>query len=144
MKLKTILSTMLAAGLVGAGGAVIAEPAKATIRLTDAQMDQVVAGHHFNESNVPEGWTFTDSTSGGTTTYYRGYSTKELDGPPENGKGWSSITTGGTTIRTHHPQGDGGLNNPHVFSVNIGAGGTTTSGPGNSPSDKIFEKQGRL
>jgi hypothetical protein len=87
---------------------------------------------HFNANNYPKGWTSTTTTS---TQVFQGYSTQPAKSP--NGQGTSSITTTTTTIG---PKGEGGKNNPHALSTVT----TTTSGPGNSPSEKILSNQGRL
>jgi hypothetical protein len=158
MKLRILVSSMLAAGLLGAGSAAIAQPSKAPIRLTDAQMDQIVAGTH---GSTPHSY-FEQSTGDPqvSTQWFRGYSTKEVSGP---GPGTSSIES--TTVTTTTISGTllctgaynscftGStldLNNLNGHTVNntittvTPQTTTTTTGPGQSPSGKIFQNQGRI
>ncbi len=88
---KGLVLVIAAAGFLGVAGSVLADDAaKAPIRLTDAQMDQVVAAGVFED---------TIKTETTTTEYFRGYSNKTASGP---GPGTSSaeVTTTITTVRT--------------------------------------------
>jgi len=71
---------------------------------------------HFTVNSVPKGWTST-KTEGGKTCY-NGCSSNTVpcSDPGKHG----SQTTGGTI--TYHPKGEGGMNNPHVFSVSLPSG----------------------
>jgi hypothetical protein len=134
MKLRILVSSMLAAGLLGAGSAAIAQPSKAPVRLTDAQMDQIVAGGTFTD-------TYTDTST--TVQWFHGYSNNPA---PEGAPGTSSVET--TTTTTYErtmdcPGGNisscytgNGLNpNTQVLSTTVLSSSSTSvllTGPGKS------------
>ena len=117
---SAVIRSMVGASLLLAGSLAIADTGKAPIQLTDAQMDRIVAG-----SSV--------------TTYYQGYSTNVVEG---DGPGVSSITvttTGGcpaNALQGCEKRNENAIK-PLVTTI-------TTTGPGKSPSDRIFANQGRI
>jgi hypothetical protein len=149
---KSLVLSVALAGILGAAGSALADSAvKAPIRLTDAQMDRIVAGADFPWS----------TTTNSTTQVFQGYSTQPQHSP--NGQGTSSIITTSTTTTTLRCTG-ASINS--CFTGQTPAAGTpvdqlslnpqtevitvtsnpviTTTGPGKSPSLKIFMNQGRL
>ena len=96
MKLSKQALVLSAAVAVGAGAGV-------SVALAD----------HFNVNNVPNGWTSTKSE--GKTICFNGCSDNPVacDAPGKHG----TQQTGGSI--TYHPKGAGGLNNPHVFTVQL-------------------------
>jgi len=118
MTKKNYVLTLALTGLLGAtGSAAAGEAVKAPIRLTDAQMEKVVAGATVD------------------TVVYQGYSSQPQHSP--NGQGTSSVTTETTTTP--------GCS--RCIGSTATATATTqvsTSGPGKSPSSKILGLQGRL
>jgi uncharacterized membrane protein len=70
---------------------------------------------HFNQQNVPPGWTYT--VNAGQTICYRGCSDVQVPCDSKGQPSLSKVVTGGSI--TYHPKGDGGINNPHVFTVQL-------------------------
>ncbi len=144
---SAVIRSMVGASLLLAGSLAIADTGKAPIQLTDAQMDRVVAGAIFT---LDLGLTT-------STVYYQGYSTKVVD---EAGPGTSSIiTTTSTTVTLDCPGANsnscfksdaerGSLDNLNPKTDVLGTDtkilSITTTGPGRSPSNKIFTNQGRI
>lgn len=87
----------------------------------------VAVADHFNVNNVPNGWTFTKAP--GTTTCYRGCSDVEVPCDSKGQPSLSKVVTGGSI--TYHPQGSGGIDNPHVFTVQLEGGTPKTLSNGN-------------
>jgi len=76
----------------------------------------IAVADHFTVNNVPPGWTST--TTAGQMVCYNGCSANVVacDAPGKHG----TQMMGGSI--TYHPKGKGGMNNPHVFTVQTQAG----------------------
>lgn len=128
---KNLLVVMAAAGLLGAAGSALADGAKAPIRLSDALMDQIVAGAIFTD-------TITTTTQG----WVHGYSNTPA---APNARGASLVETTTTSLRTmdcpggninscYAPGQETGLTpETQVLSVTpLSSSSTFLSGPGRS------------
>jgi hypothetical protein len=155
---KGVIHSMLGASLLAAASLAMADAGKAPIQLTDAQMDRIVAGNEYI-------FTFTLPASD-STEWFQGYSTKPAKSP--GGQGTSSITTSATvisvTLSCPSEGGQGGRHScvtgklddltyanlldkltPTTKVVSTTTTSTvSTTGPGRSPSLKIFTNQGRM